>query len=95
MPWCLNGYDVRNPALFPVDFKSVPKHEAIKLVEKGELNFCIVYDKKNCANGISVGRGVELLKEAFEQCTGKVPEVFGSMKLKSQKVPLSDHCRAK
>ena len=76
-----NAYDVKTPALVPVKFQNAPKHDALKIVDNGELKFAIVTDKnaeniRRWREHKSIGPAVELLVEAFEKCTGKKPQVF-------------------
>lgn len=85
---CLGAYDLNNRALLPVKSLEPPRHEPIELVVDGVPRFAIVYDKNDRANSASAGRGVELLREAFERCVGKAPEVFGLDELeKADKYP--------
>ncbi len=85
-----SAYDVKNPALVPVRFKEAPRHEALGLVEKGELRFAIITDKnaekqRRWREEKSIAPAVELLQEAFEKCTGKKPEVFDVAELEKAK----------
>lgn len=71
--------DLKNPALTPVKFETAPNHAPLKLIEKGKLNFAIVYDKNNRDRAFtsSVERAALLLGEAVEKCTGIKPVILG------------------
>jgi len=69
----VRAYDLKNPALVPVDVKTPLQHEPLGLVQRGELRFAIIYDK---AGGSGLAMAVKLLQEAFERCAGTSPETF-------------------
>lgn len=71
-----------NPALNPVRFKPAPKHEPLKLVENGKLNFAIAFDHRvenlqdrSLDKRRSIRQGVDALQEAFKKCVGQEPPV--------------------
>ena len=41
----MSAYDVRNPALNPVEFQTPLQHQNLELVKDGRLNFAIVFDE--------------------------------------------------
>ena len=79
----VQAYDLKNPALTPVQFKTAQKHAPIQLVKDGKLQFAIIADLKEYRSKRewSVNTAVEELKTAFQCCTGMVPEVFPSAKV--------------
>lgn len=78
------SYDLNNPALTPVKLAPAPVHGDLKLVENGKLNFAIVTAKRG-----KHAKAVGVLSEAFEKCTGAVPEVFDETQLeKYSRFPL-------
>ena len=87
------GYDVKNPALPPVEFKDAHPQAPLKFVESGELKFAIIIDKnqertRRYPNEKSILAAVDLLQEAFVNCTGRKPEVFDVTELdKAKKYP--------
>lgn len=68
--------DLKNPALTPVKFGKPANHKPIKLVEKGKLNFAIVYNRKNRADSASAGRAAVILQDAIEKCTGQKVAIY-------------------
>lgn len=66
----LEGYNLNNPALTPIKLEKPLSHAPLKFVENGKLNFIIV-----TAKGRKRLPQVGILREAFEKCTGKIPEV--------------------
>ena len=79
----VQAYDLKNPALTPVQFKTAQKHAPIQLVKDGKLQFAIIADLKEYRSRRewSVNTAVEELKTAFQRSTGMVPEVFPSAKI--------------
>ncbi|MCK9506703.1 MAG: DUF4838 domain-containing protein [Porticoccaceae bacterium] len=72
----LFSYDLRNPALTPVQFAPTDSHAPIKLVENGKLNFAIVYDFGIVLDRRELDAATFVLQDAFEKCVGTAPEVL-------------------
>ena len=80
----LGAYDLKNPALTPVDFGKTPSHGDIQLIKNGAPQFAIIADLKSEFGGVrakSIAPAVEELKITTQKCTGKVPEVFTSAQI--------------
>ena len=80
----VQAYDLKNPALTPVQIKKAEKHSPLQLVKNGKLQFAIIADlnqEHRSSRGWSINPAVEELKTAFQRCTGMTPEVFSSKDL--------------
>ncbi len=89
----MTAYDVRNPALNPVEFQMPPRHQNLELVKDGRLNFAIVFDanaEKHLRHPKQKGirSAVDTLVREIEKTTGQKPEVFDVSELeKAKKYP--------
>ncbi|MBR2427179.1 MAG: DUF4838 domain-containing protein [Lentisphaeria bacterium] len=75
------AYDLKNPALTPVDFDKTPVHKDIRLIRNGQPQFAIIADmhseyRKNRESSIAVA--VKELQLTIRKSTGKEVEVFTS-----------------
>ncbi len=80
----LGAYDLKNPALTPVDFGKTPSHADIQLIKNGKPQFAIIADLKSEFGGVrskSIAPAVEELKLTTQKCTGTIPEVFPSAQI--------------
>lgn len=79
-----SAYDLKNPALTPVQIKTAPKHAPLQLVKNGTLQFAIIADlnkEHRSSRGWSIKPAVDELKLGFQRCTGMTPEVFPSTQI--------------
>lgn len=89
----MSAYDVRNPALNPVEFQTPLQHQNLELVKDGRLNFAIVFDKNaekhlRYPNQKGIRSAVDTLIREIEKSTGQKPEVFDISELeKAKKYP--------
>ena len=77
----LSAYDLKNPALNPVEFQTSPHHGNLELIRNGRLAFAILYDRnaeKHLRNPQQKGilSAVNTLAAEIEKSTGQKPEVF-------------------
>lgn len=77
----ISAYDIRTKTLVPVTLQKAPTHAPLKLIEGGQLNFAIVFDKKaesemqgKNRTRKSIAPAVEALSEAIAKCTGRKPD---------------------
>lgn len=89
----MSAYDVRNPALNPVEFQTPLQHQNLELVKDGRLNFAIVFDENaekhlRYPNQKGIRSAVDTLIREIEKSTGQKPEVFDVSELeKAKKYP--------
>ena len=77
----LGAYDLKNPALTPVDFGKTPKHKPVELIKNGVPQFAIIADLHKEYRGErtrSIAPAVKELKLTVKKSTGKEVEVFTS-----------------
>ena len=80
----VQAYDLKNPALTPVEIRKAEKHAPIQLVKNGQLQFAIIADldrETGAVRSRSISYAVDELKTGFQSCTGKTPEVFPSSQI--------------
>ena len=80
----IQAYDLKNPALTPVQMKKAQQHAPLHLVKNGKLQFAIIADlnqELRSERGWSITPAVNELKLGFQRCTGMIPEVFPSSQI--------------
>ena len=72
------AYDLNVKTLTPVDVKPAPKHEPLKLVENGKLNFAVAVDLR--CPPVNSWFFLPALTNAFARTTGTCPDVINAAK---------------